>query len=299
MEIKKLEQLIEISKQQHNTKILAVAPANDNDVLKAVNTAYNNKIIKPVLIGDKSEILNIIKVEKLSLTNIEIINSQNDIEAVQLAIDLINTGKADILMKGLISTGKLLKQVLIKENNLLKGKLLSHVALFESPFYHKIFAVTDVAMNIAPDVYEKAEIIKNAVNVYHKLGINTPKVGIVCSVETVNPKMQATIDASMLTMMNKRNQIKNCIIDGPLALDNIISKQAAEHKNIKSQVSGDADIILVPEINTGNVFYKSLNFLGGASSAAVITGAKIPIVLTSRADNDHSKFLSITLAACL
>ncbi len=299
MKIEKLDQLIEISKQKHKTKILAVAPAHDNDVLKAINTAFKNEIIKPVLIGNKTEILNIIKTEKLSLDNVEIINNTNDINAVQTAIDLINSGKADILMKGLISTGKLLKQVLIKENNLLKGKLLSHIAIFESDYYHKVFAVTDVAMNIAPDVYEKAEIIKNAVSVYHKLGIEKPKVGIVCSVETVNPKMQATIDASMLTMMNKRNQIKDCIIDGPLALDNIISKKAAEHKNIKSQVSGDVDIILVPEINTGNVFYKSLNFLGGANSSAIITGAKIPIVLTSRADNDRSKFLSIALAASL
>ncbi len=299
MEITELNQFITISKQNKNIKNLIVAPAHDNDVLKAIETAYNNKIIKPILIGNKTEIINIIKSNKLSLSKVEIININDDIKAVQKAIDLINAGKADILMKGLISTGKLLKQVLVKENNLLKGKLLSHIAIFETKYYHKVFAVTDVAMNISPDIYEKAEIINNAVNLYNRLGIKKPKVGIVCSVETVNPKMQATIDASMLTMMNKRNQIKNCIIDGPLALDNIISKKAAEHKGIKSKVSGDVDIILVPEINTGNVFYKSLNFLGGANSAAIITGAKIPIVLTSRADNDKSKYLSIALAACL
>lgn len=296
--IKNLNELINITKQK-KTKILVVAPAHDIDVLSSINKAFNEKLITPILIGNKQIITKLIIDNKLNFTDIEIINCIDDEESVQIAIDIINKGKADILMKGLISTGKLLKKVLIKENKLLNGKLLSHVAIFESPYYHKIFAITDVAMNITPDVNEKAEIIKNAVNVFHKLGIKQPKVGVVCPVETVNPKMQATVDASMLTLMNKRNQITGCIVDGPLALDNIISKKAAEHKNINSKVSGDVDIILVPEINTGNVFYKSLNFLGGANSAAIITGAKIPIVLTSRADDEKSKFLSITLAAAI
>jgi phosphate butyryltransferase len=146
---------------------------------------------------------------------------------------------------------------------------------------------------------EKAQIIRNAVKVFHKLGINSPKVGILAAVERINPKMEATIHASKLKMMNKRQQIKNCIIDGPLALDNAVSGFAAKHKGIKSEVAGDVDILLTPDINSGNILYKSLNFLGGAISAAIVLGASVPVVLTSRADSEHSKFMSIAFAVAI
>ncbi len=154
-------------------------------------------------------------------------------------------------------------------------------------------------MNVAPDLGEKVSIVENAVEAYHKLGIKKPKVAIVGAVETVNPKMEATVHAALLAQMNKRNQIKGCEIDGPLALDNIVSKEAAEHKGIVSNVAGDADIIVTPDINVGNVFYKSLNFLGGAMAAAVVMGASVPIVLTSRSDSEKSKLMSIILAAAM
>jgi phosphate butyryltransferase len=202
-------------------------------------------------------------------------------------------------MKGMVSTGQLVKAILDKENGLLKGGLLSHMAFFESKYYHKILCVTDAALNIAPDFNEKVSIIKNAVAVYHKLGISQPLIAILASVETVNPKMEATVHGAMLTQMQKRQQIEGCLIDGPLALDNAVSFDAAKHKGITSEVTGNADILLAPDLNAGNILYKSLNFLGGAVCAAVVAGASVPVVLTSRADEDKSKFLSIALAVAI
>jgi len=202
-------------------------------------------------------------------------------------------------MKGMVSTSPLLKAVLDKETGLRKEKVLSHIAFFESPYYHKIFGVTDAAMNIAPNLDEKLAIVKNAVEAFHKLGVKTPRVAAIGAVEVVNPKMEATVHAAALTQMNRRGQIKNCIIDGPLALDNAVSKESAEHKGIKSYVAGECDIILVPDINSGNILYKSIVFIGGGISASVIMGAKAPIVLTSRSDSEKSKFLSIALAVAI
>jgi phosphate butyryltransferase len=202
-------------------------------------------------------------------------------------------------MKGMVSTGVLVKAILDKENGLLNGALLSHIAFFETPHYHKLLCITDAALNIAPDVTDKADIIRNAVKAFHKLGIKQPKVAILAAVETVNPKMEATMHAAILAMMQKRNQIEGCIVDGPLALDNAISAQAADHKGIVSEVAGDADILVTPDLNAGNMLYKSLIFLGGAVTAAVVAGASVPVVLTSRADSDRSKFLSIALAAAM
>lgn len=202
-------------------------------------------------------------------------------------------------MKGMIPTGVLMKAVLDKGNGLMSGSLLSHIAFFESPYYHKLICITDAALNIAPDLQEKAGIINNAVNALHRLGIALPKVGILAAVETVNPKMEATTHAAMLVAMQKRNQIRGCLIDGPLALDNAVSAEAAHHKGIESDVAGDADILLAPDITSGNILYKSLIFLGGAVTAAMIVGASVPVVLTSRSDSDKSKFLSIALAAAI
>ena len=202
-------------------------------------------------------------------------------------------------MKGLVSTGVLLKAVLNKEVGLRKGALLSHVAIFETPFYHKLLGVTDAAMNVNPDLEEKIGIIKNAVEVFHGLGNSNPKVAIVGSVETINPRMEATMHAATISMMNYRKQITGCIIDGPLAIDGAVSKKSADLKNITSDVAGDVDIILAPDIDGANILYKSMNFLGGATAAAVIMGAKVPIVLTSRGDTERSKYLSIALAAAI
>ena len=179
------------------------------------------------------------------------------------------------------------------------ASLLSHVAFFESPYYHKILCITDAALNISPDLSEKAAIIKNAVAILHRLGVALPKVAILAAVETVNPKMEATLHAAMLVTMQKRNQIQGCLIDGPLALDNAVSAEAAHHKGIVSEVAGDADILVAPDLNSGNILYKSLIFLGGAIDCCHCCRCTVPVVLTSRADSDKSKFLSIALAAAI
>lgn len=296
--INKLEDLITKAKAQGKKRIV-VAAAADLHVLEALKAACRFEIVEPILVGDKSLIIDISKSIHFDLEGIEIIDEPDVVNASQKSVSIIKNGNADVLMKGLVATGILLKAVLNKENGLRKGGLLSHVAFFESPYYHKLLCITDAAMNVSPDFNEKVSIVENAVEAYHKLGIEIPKVAVVGAVETVNPKMEATVHAALLTQMNKRNQILGCEIDGPLALDNIVSKEAAEHKGIVSNVAGDADIILTPDINVGNVFYKSLNFLGGAVSAAVIMGAQVPIVLTSRSDSEESKLMSIVLASAM
>jgi len=296
--IKHLSELVEQAKSKRTRKMV-VAAAHDDDVLQAVKNAQAEGIIVPILIGDAKKITEIAKEIDFDISNIEVIDMADPYETAAKATSLIRKGRAEFLMKGLVSTGTLLKSVLDKELGLRKGELLSHVAIFESPYYHKLLGVTDAAMNVEPDLQGKIGIIKNAVEVFHKLGNPNPKVAIVGSVETINPKMEATMHAATISMMNYRKQITGCIIDGPLAIDGAVSKKASELKNITSEVAGDVDIILAPDINGANILYKSMNFLGGATAAAVIMGAKVPIVLTSRGDSEKSKFLSIALAAAI
>ena len=296
--IKHLSSLVEEAKKKRKRKIV-VAASGDQDVLEAINNARSEGIIEPILVGDVPKIRAIAKKIKFDIKNIETIDIKDKYEASLKATLLLREGKAEILMKGLVGTGILLKAILNKEYGLRTGSILSHVAIFESPFYHKLFGVTDAAMNVDPSLEDKIGIIKNAVEVFHKLGNPNPKVAIVGSVETINPKMEATMHAATISMMNYRKQITGCIIDGPLAIDNAVSKKSSELKNITSDVAGDVDLILAPDIDGANILYKSLNFLGGATAAAVIMGAKVPIVLTSRADSEKSKFLSIALAAVI
>lgn len=278
---------------------VAVAMANDEDVLLAIRAAMAAGLIWPVLTGDREKIAVVAGHIGLDLAGIEIIHEPVPAKACSASALLVKEGRADILMKGLVNTSTLLKAVLDKEMGLLTGGLLSHVAFFESPYYGKVFCVTDAAMNIMPDLSEKASIIMNAVEVCHQLGIVLPKVAVLAALETVNPKMEATTHAALLSVMQRRNQLAGCIVDGPLALDNAISAEAARHKGIESTVAGDADILVAPDLHSGNILYKALGFLGGARTAAIIAGARVPVVLTSRADSDTSKYLSLALAASL
>ena len=296
--ISKLSELVDMAKAKRQRKI-AVAAAGDYEVLQALKNAGSEGIVEPVLVGIKSKIEKISKEIDYDISKFELIDIEDKFEASLQAAQLIREGHADLLMKGMVSTGQLLKAVLDKEHGLRKGSILSHVAIFESPHYHKILGVTDAAMNVAPTFEEKIGVINNAVELFHLLGEPNPKVAIVGAVETVNQRMESTMHAATLSMMNKRQQITGCIIDGPLALDNAISKKAAEVKNIQSDVAGNVDIVVAPDINGANFLYKALNFLGGASTAAVIMGAKVPVVLTSRADSEKIKYLSIALAAAI
>ena len=298
MTYKSLSDIISIAKGK-KTRRLAVAAAADRPVLEAVKKACLEGIIIPVLVGNKAEIEKISKEIDFDLSGIEIHEELNPAISSIKAVALIKQGKADILMKGLVSTAPLLKAVLDKDNGLTKGSTLSHFALVESPYYHKLIGITDAAMNIIPDFSEKVSIVKNSVEVFHRLGIKNPKVAVVGPLEVVNPKIESTTHAAMLTVMNNRGQIKGCLIDGPFAIDNAVSKEAARHKGIVSDVAGDADILMAPDLNSGNMLYKTLMFMGGSTSAAVIMGAKVPIVLTSRADTDKSKMMSIALAAAM
>jgi phosphate butyryltransferase len=296
--IKTLNELIEMAKAK-TTRRVAVAAAADMPVLKAIKDAMNEGIVIPILIGEEAKIREMASQIDLSLENIEIVDEANAGRAAQIAVKKVRDGEADILMKGLVSSGSYLKAILDKENGLRSGDTLSHLAFFETPYYHKLIAVSDAAMNVEPEFKDKVAMIQNAVTAFHKLGISKPKIAVIGAVESVNYKMEPSTHAALITMMNKRNQIKGCIIDGPLALDNAVSKEAAEHKGIDSPVAGDVDLLLTPDIYSGNVLYKSLNFLGGAAAAAVIMGAKVPVVLTSRSDTDKSKLMSIALAAAM
>jgi len=298
MSLKTLESLVDLARKKGQRK-LVVAVAEDEDILIAVRDAQKAGFIDPLLIGDKDRIKTAAAKAGFDISVTELQHEPDPLKACSFAARIIAGGKASILMKGMVSTGTLMKAFLEKELGLTQGNLLSHVAIFESPYYHKLICVTDAAMNIAPDINEKATIIKNAVKLYHALGIKMPKVAVLGAIESVNTNMEATLHAAILKAMNQRNQITGCIIDGPLALDNAVSAEAASHKNIHSDVAGDVDILVTPDINSGNILYKALNFLGGAVTAAIITGGAAPIVLTSRADSEKSKYLSIALAVVM
>ncbi|MEW8969197.1 phosphate butyryltransferase [Mesobacillus jeotgali] len=296
----KLDSLISMASQD-GRKTVAVAAAEDSEVLEAVAKAVNLKLADFLLYGNEGEIERMIAAEHPVLadsSSVKIISAPNNTLAAEMAVKAVKNKEADVVMKGNIPTAVILKAVLNKEYGLRTGAVLSHVAVFEVPGYDRFTIVTDAAMNISPDVEQKAQIIKNAVKVAHSIGIDLPKVAPLAAVEVINPAMQATVDAASLTMMNKRGQIPGCIVDGPLALDNAVSQIAAEHKGIKSEVAGKADILLVPAIEVGNVLYKSLIYFANAKVGAVIAGAKAPIVLTSRADSAESKLYSLALALC-
>ena len=299
--LKKLSDLHEIVRKKQETKRLVLAVANDEHSLEAVNAAVKKKYIEAILVGDAAGIRKIAEEsKKIDLNQFEIINEPDPSEAVAKAVKLVHYGEGDILMKGNVGTATLLKGVLNKEWGLRKNEVISHIALFEVQVYHhKLISLTDVAMNIAPDLNTKIAIINNSVEFLRKLGIQTPKVAVLGAVELVNESMPATLDAALLSKMADRGQIKDCIIDGPLAFDNAISAESAKHKGIVSNVAGDADLLLLPDIEAGNVLYKSFVFFAKAKVAAVVLGARAPIVLTSRSDSEESKLDSIVLAAAI
>ncbi|MFE8702544.1 phosphate butyryltransferase [Cytobacillus sp. FJAT-54145] len=296
----KLDSLIEKA-TQYGEKTVAVAAAEDSEVLEAVAEALKRNMANFLLFGDKEKIFQILNhhhSEVVKSEKIKIIHTNSLGASAELAVKAVKLNEANVLMKGNVPTATLLKAVLNKEFGLRSGKVLSHVAVFEVSGYNRFTIVTDAGMNIAPSLEQKVEITNNAVQIARKIGIETPLVAPLAAVEVINPEMQASVDAAILTQMNRRGQIKNCIVDGPLALDNAVSAIAAEHKGIKSEVAGRADILLVPTIEVGNALYKSLIYFANAKVGALIAGAKAPIVLTSRADTAESKLYSLALAIC-
>lgn len=292
-----LSQLRELLDRSHKPKKLVLAASEDAHSLNAVVNAANDKIIRPIFVGDREKTFGMAEILNLDISKFEFVEAESPVEAVQTAVKMVHDKKADVLMKGKVGTSDMLKCILNKEYGLRTGKLLSHFAYFEVETYHKLIAVTDVAMNIAPTLAEKISILNNSVTVLNNLGIEMPKVAVLGAVEKVNTEMGATLDAALLSKMNQRDQILNCIVDGPLAFDNAISVESARHKEIKSDVAGDTDLLLMPDIEVGNVLYKTLVFFAKAKVASMIVGASAPIVLTSRSDSEQAKFDSILLAA--
>lgn len=294
----KLSDLEKTIKHSGERKTLALAVSHDKHSLGAIARAYQQNFIIPIFVGDELKTKEYIKELGLKFGNeVRFIDEHEDNEAVRIAVTLVSSGKAQFLMKGKVATPYLLKGVLNKEWGLRTGRLLSHLAYFEVENYHKLIGITDVAMNIAPNLQDKIQIVNNSVAFLNKIGVPEPKVAVLGAIEMVNENMQATLDAALLSKMQERDQIKNCVIDGPLAFDNAISSESAKHKNIKSKVAGDTDILVMPDIEVGNVLYKSLVFFAKAHAASVILGAAAPIVLTSRSDSEDSKYYSILLAA--
>ena len=296
--IKNFNDVLIIAKERGPKKI-AVACAQDIDVLKAVNNAYVKGIADAILIGDKEKIELICQEESIDTSNYEILDIKDNAEASLKAVELVSSGNAHMVMKGLVDTAVILKAVLNKEVGLRTGNALSHVAVFDVPTYHKLLLVTDAAMNIAPDLETKKQILENSLAVSRALDIEVAKVGVIAAKEKINPKMPATVDAGELVKMNEAGEITGCIVGGPFAVDNAVSKEAAEIKGINHPAAGDVDIMLCPTIEAGNVLYKTLAFLSNAQSAGIIVGAKAPVILTSRADSEEAKLNSIALAVLM
>lgn len=278
-------------------KKVAVAVAQDEPVLQAVAEAKKLNIADAILVGDEKKIRDIAAGIGIDLSQFEIVDEPDDKKAALKAVELVHNRKADMFMKGLIDTALFLRTVLNKEVGLRTGKLLSHVAVFDIDGLDRLLFLTDVAFNPYPEFKEKVQIVENAVEVARACGIETPKVAPVCAVEVVNPNMQPTLDAALLAKMSERKQIKNCIIDGPLSFDIAVSKEAAKHKGVSGEVAGNADIILFPNIDAGNITYKSLTQLSSPKNGCILVGTSAPVILTSRADSFETKVNSIALAA--
>ena len=294
--IKNFEEVLKKVKE-HEMKKVAVAVAQDEPVLEAIRDAKLKGIADAVLVGDKEEIIKIAAKIGMNLEGVEIVDEPDVRKAALKAVELVSSGYADMVMKGLVDTATFLKSVLNKEVGLRTGRLMSHVAVFEIPGFDRLLFLTDVAFNMYPELKDKVDIINNAVKVAKAVGVETPKVVPVCAVEVVNPNMPATLDAALLTKMNERGQIKDCIIDGPLALDNAISEEACAHKGIGGPVAGKADILLLPNIDAGNIMYKTLTYTTNSKNGCVLVGTSAPVVLTSRADSYETKMYSIALAS--
>ncbi len=297
--IRKLEGIISHLKNIRTRK-LAVAVGEDKHTIGAVARAVKAGIVHAIMTGHKDKIAEVAEKKGVDPSIFEIIHEPDEDKAIAKSVELVHNKEADILMKGLCSSAKYIRAILDKEKGLLPPKeVLSHVTVIEVPTYPKLLIVSDVAVLLSPDLKQKIKILGYCVNVAHRLGIEEPRAAILSAVEKVNPKMQSTIDAAIIAKMAERGQIKGAIVDGPLALDVAVSKECVDIKHLKSGVDGAADILIFPNIEAGNIFYKSITQLANGSIGALVTGATAPCILTSRADSDDSKFYSIALAAAV
>ena len=289
--LRSFEELLEKIRKKGLKKIV-LAGAEDFEALKAIARAYREGLCDAILVGKEDDVK--INLKNLNM-NFEIVGTRSENETAEVSVKLVSSGKADLLMKGLIKTSTLLKAVLNKEWGLRTERLLSHVILMEIPGFDRLLFLTDGGMVIRPSLEEKVQIIMNAVDLAKRLGYEKPKVALITAVETVNEKMPETVEASIIAKMAERGQIKGCIIDGPLGFDNAVSTFAARVKGIKSDVAGVADILVVPDIHSGNFLGKSVVYFAKGRIAGVVVGAKKPVIIVSRADTEESKFYSVVL----
>ena len=275
----------------------AVAHPCDRESLKGPVIAFQEGIIEPILVGPESKIRSVAEEFGIDLHGIRIVNARHSHDSAAIAVSLVRTGDAEALMKGSLHTDELMSEVVSRANGLRTSRRISHVFVMEVPTYHRPLLITDAAINIAPTLEDKVDIIQNAIDLAHILGIPEPKVAILSAVEMVNPKIQSTLDAAALCKMADRGQIRGGILDGPLAFDNAVSIVAAKTKGIKSAVAGHAEILVVPDLESGNMLAKQLEYLANALTAGIVLGTRVPIVLTSRADSAETRIASCVIAA--
>src|SRR5688500_9225854 len=292
----KYERLLERCKGLEPVPTAVAHPCEATALAGAVE-AYKRGLIIPLLVGPAASIAETAKSAGIDLARLEVIDVPHSHAAAAKAVELVREGRAEILMKGSLHTDELMGAVVSREGGLRTGRRISHVFVMDVPTYHKPLVITDGAINIAPTLEDKADICQNAIDLVISLGLERPKVAILAAVETVTSKMPATIDAAALCKMAERGQIKGALLDGPLAFDNAISTQAADTKGIKSAVAGDPDILLAPDLEAGNILAKQLSFLANADSAGMVLGARVPVILTSRADSVRSRIASCAVAA--
>jgi phosphotransacetylase len=274
----------------------AVAHPCEVTALSGAVDAAKLGLITPILVGPAEKIKAIAADAQIDLSGLEIVDTPHSKASAAKAVELVREGRAEVLMKGSLHTDELMSAIVSREGGLRTGRRISHVFIMDVPTYHKVLIVTDAAINIAPTLEDKVDICQNAIDLAISLGLERPKVAILCAVETVNSKMPATLDAAALCKMAERGQIKGGILDGPLAFDNAISKEAAKTKGIQSEVAGDPDILLAPDLEAGNILAKQLSFLANADSAGMVLGARVPVILTSRADSVRSRIASCAVA---
>jgi phosphotransacetylase len=291
----KYEQLLQRCKELDPIPT-AVAHPCEFTALSGALEAAELGLILPFLVGPIEKIEKVARDGNLDLGNTPIIDTEHSHESATKAVELIREGKAEILMKGSLHTDELMLAIVSRERGLRTNRRISHVFVMDVPTYHKVILVTDGAINIAPSLEDKVDICQNAIDLAISLGVKHPKVAIIAAVETVTSKMPATIDAAALCKMAERGQITGALLDGPLAFDNAISKEAAITKGIISEVAGDPDILLVPDLEAGNILAKELSFLANADSAGLVLGARVPVILTSRADSVRSRIASCAVA---
>jgi phosphate butyryltransferase len=297
MAIEKLDQLFDVLRSKPKKRLVA-AYAVDEHTIEAVSMAIDMGIVEATLVGDEETIKKVCAAHNIDPSKFRIVQEADEMKAATKAVELINGGEGDVLMKGLVSTDKYMRAILNKEKGLLPPKaVLSHVTVVQVPTYHKLLIVGDVAIIPAPDLNQKIAITNYLIKTAHSLGIEMPKVALLAATEQVSAGMQACVDATIISKMGDRGQIKGALIDGPLALDVAIDKESAQIKKLTGEVAGDADCIMFPNIESGNVFFKACTKLAGGELGAMVMGAKVPCELTSRGDSVKSKMYSIALAA--